>query len=109
MLRTLPPGAFWPPPQVDSAIVRYRRNEQKSRQIAADMDLFSAVIGLFIGHRRKMLRACAKQAPPQLGGKEIWPAIFEQLAIDPTRRPEEIPPEQYVEMATLLGDLRDHT
>jgi len=108
MLRTLPPGAFWPPPQVDSAIVRYRRSEQKSRQIA-DMDLFSAVINLFIGHRRKMLRACAKQAPPQLGGKEIWPAIFEQLGIDPTRRPEEIPPEQYVEMATLLGDLRDHT
>lgn len=108
MLRTLPPGAFWPPPQVDSAIVRYRRNEQKSRQIA-NMDLFSAVIGLFIGHRRKMLRACAKQAPPQLGGKEIWPAIFERLIIDPTRRPEEIPPEQYVEMATLLGDLRDHT
>ena len=108
MLRTLPPGAFWPPPQVDSAIVRYRRSEQKSRQIV-DMDLLSAVINLFIGHRRKMLRACAKQASPQLGGKEIWPAIFEQLGIDPTRRPEEIPPEQYVEMATLLGHLRDHT
>ena len=98
MLRTLPPGAFWPPPQVDSAVVRYRRDGHKSLRIA-DMDLFGSVVGLFIGHRRKMLRACAKQAPPQLGGRDLWPRIFEQLAIDPTRRPEEIPPQQYVDLA----------
>jgi len=107
LLRTLPPGAFWPPPQVDSAIVRYRRDERKSLRIA-DMDLFGSVVAMFIGHRRKMLRACAKQAPPELGGPAVWPGIFEQLAIDATHRPEEIPPEQYVEMATLLGNLRDH-
>ena len=105
MLRTLPPGAFWPPPQVDSAIVRYRRDSQKSERIA-NMDLFGAVVGLFIGHRRKMLRACVKQAPPELGGREVWPEIFERLAIDPTRRPEEISPDQYVDMATLCGTLR---
>ncbi|MEN6426457.1 MAG: 16S rRNA (adenine(1518)-N(6)/adenine(1519)-N(6))-dimethyltransferase RsmA [Phycisphaerales bacterium] len=102
MLRTLPPGAFWPPPQVDSAIVRYRRDEQKSRRIA-DIDLFSVVIALFLGHRRKMLRACAKQAPPELGSRDIWPKIFEQLAIDPTRRPEELHPDQYV---TLTNSCR---
>ncbi len=107
MLRTLPPGAFWPPPQVDSAIVRFRHDAQKSLQVA-DMGLFSEVTAMFMGHRRKMLRACAKQAPAELGGRNVWSAIFERLAIDPTCRPEEITPEQYVEMATLCAHLRNN-
>jgi len=104
MLRTLPPSAFWPPPQVDSAIVRYVRNREKSLQIL-DMGIFGAVVGLFIGHRRKMLRACAKKAPPNLGGRDTWRKIFEQLGIDPTARPEGISPEQYVRMANLCRQL----
>ena len=71
LLRTLPPGAFWPPPQVDSAIVRYVRDPNKSQSIP-DMDLFGAVISLFMGHRRKMLRACTKHAPPELSDRDTW-------------------------------------
>jgi 16S rRNA (adenine1518-N6/adenine1519-N6)-dimethyltransferase len=98
MLRTLPPSAFWPPPQVDSAVVRYTRDEHKCTQIP-NMEVFGAVIGLFIGHRRKMLRACAKQAPPELGGPDIWPKIFERSSIDPTKRPEGLLPGQYVSLS----------
>lgn len=104
MLRTLPPSAFWPPPQVDSAVVRYVRNPVKCRNIA-DMAFFGAVVSLFIGHRRKMLRACAKGAPPELGGRDPWPQIFEQCAIDPTRRPEELSPDQYVALANTCHHL----
>jgi len=98
MVRTLPPSAFWPPPQVDSAIVRYVRDRDKSLQIL-DIGLFGEVVSLFIGHRRKMLRACAKAAPPELGGRDPWPGIFEQCSIDSTRRPEELSPDQYVALA----------
>jgi 16S rRNA (adenine1518-N6/adenine1519-N6)-dimethyltransferase len=105
MLRTLPPSAFWPPPQVDSAIVRYVRDSDKSRGIH-DMGLFGAVIGLFLGHRRKMLRACVKAAPPDLGNRDLWAEIFEQSAIDPTRRPEELSPDQYVTLANCCRRLQ---
>ena len=71
MTRRLKPSVFWPPPAVDSAMVRYVRDRDKSRRIL-DMDLFGTVIGLFIGHRRKMLRACIKEAPPELGGRDLW-------------------------------------
>lgn len=104
MLRMLPPSAFWPPPQVDSAIVRYVRNREKSLQIM-DMGLFGSVVALFISHRRKMLRACAKQAPPNLGGRDTWLRIFEQLGIDPTARPEGVSPGQYVNMANLCRNI----
>lgn len=98
LLRRLRPSVFWPPPGVDSAIVRYLRNADKSDRIL-DMNVFGGVVSLFIGHRRKMLRACVKQAPPELGGLDLWPKILEQNSIDPTRRPEELSPEQYVGMA----------
>jgi 16S rRNA (adenine1518-N6/adenine1519-N6)-dimethyltransferase len=98
LTRRLKPSVFWPPPGVDSAMVRYLRDPDKSRRIM-DMDLFTGVVGLFIGHRRKMLRACVKQTPPELGGRDLWLKIFEQHSIDPTRRPEELPPQQYVDLA----------
>jgi 16S rRNA (adenine1518-N6/adenine1519-N6)-dimethyltransferase len=139
-IRRLKPSVFWPPPAVESAMVRYVRDRDRSRRIQ-DMDLFGAVIGLFIGHRRKMLRACIKEAPPELcgracrghplgelgagsardsgagrvskrdtsrlgsprprheDGRDLWPKIFELHAIDPTRRPEELSPQQYVDLA----------
>ncbi len=103
-LRVLKPSVFWPPPNVDSAIVRYVRDERRSRRIR-DMDLFSRVVGLLIGHRRKMLRACAKQAPADLGGRDLWPEVFARSALDPTRRPEELAPDQYVTLATVCAEL----
>ncbi len=105
MIRRLKPSVFWPPPAVDSALVRYIRDRDKSARIL-DMDLFGAVIGLFIGHRRKMLRACIKEAPSELGGRDVWLKIFEQHSIDPTLRPEELSPQQYVELANSCYQLR---
>ncbi len=106
MLRVLKPSVFWPPPGVDSAMVRYARDNDRSRRIL-DIGLFGHVVSLFMGHRRKMLRACLKQAPPELGGRDLWPKIFELNAIDPTRRPEELAPEHYVDLANSCHQLRD--
>lgn len=66
-VRTLPASAFRPPPQVESAVVRYVRDLAKSRNIV-DMGLLGAVVSLFMGHRRKMLRACAR------GPRRNWAA-----------------------------------
>lgn len=102
VLRILKPGVFWPPPAVDSAIVRFVRNDDK-RGAIDDIALFGDVVGLFMGHRRKMLRACAKHAPVHLGDHDLWMQLFEQCGIDPTARPEELSPGQYVELANRCG------
>jgi len=103
-IRRLKPSVFWPPPAVDSAMVGYVRDRDRSHRIL-DMDLFGAVISLFIGHRRKMLRACIKETPPKLGRRDLWLRILEQHSIDPTRRPEELSPEQYVDLANSCHQL----
>jgi 16S rRNA (adenine1518-N6/adenine1519-N6)-dimethyltransferase len=103
ILRSLKPNVFWPAPRVDSALVRFVRDEAKSRQIK-DMGLLSDVVSLFMGHRRKMLRACIKSIPPELGGPDVWLRILEQHSIDPTLRPGELSPAHYVSLANACGE-----
>jgi 16S rRNA (adenine1518-N6/adenine1519-N6)-dimethyltransferase len=101
ILRVLKPSVFWPPPSVDSALVRFVHDNHKSRQIE-DMAILSDVVALFMGHRRKMLRACLKSVPPHLGDHDLWMGLFERLAIDPTLRPGDLTPAQYVALANAL-------
>jgi 16S rRNA (adenine1518-N6/adenine1519-N6)-dimethyltransferase len=98
--RILKPTVFWPQPQVESAMVSFVREEEKVSRIKS-MELFGEVINLFMGHRRKMLKACTKFASGELVKVDNWPEVFEQCSIDPTQRPEKLPPEDYIAIANL--------
>lgn len=100
LIRTLKPSVFWPQPQVDSAIISFERDPEKAARIA-DVDLFNQCINLFIGHRRKMLKACTKLATGKLEQIQDWQSIFEKAGIDGELRAEEISPEQYVTLSNL--------
>lgn len=95
IIRVLKPAVFWPKPQVDSAMVRFVRQNEKVSRIQ-DMKLFSRTVSLFMGHRRKMLKACARLAYPKTGHVANWPAIFERCSIDPTQRPQQLSAEDYI-------------
>jgi 16S rRNA (adenine1518-N6/adenine1519-N6)-dimethyltransferase len=98
IVRVLKPSVFWPPPGVDSAIVRIVRDPPRAARIES-MQHLCDVVSLFMGHRRKMLRACIKHAPEGMGSGDHWTAVFESSGIDSSRRPEELSPGQYVDMA----------
>ena len=99
-IRTLKPTVFWPQPQVNSAMVSFVRSEEKVRRIK-NMKLFSEVVGLFMGHRRKMLKTCSKLAPGKPAKINNWPEIFEQCSIDSTHRPEQLSTKDYIAIANL--------
>jgi 16S rRNA (adenine1518-N6/adenine1519-N6)-dimethyltransferase len=103
IFRKLPPSVFWPRPQVDSAMVSYTRDAQKIAQIH-DMKLFQDVITLFMGHRRKMLKACVKFAAGNLGKIHGWPEIFAEACVDPHRRPEELSAGDYINITNLCRE-----
>jgi len=96
--RILKPTVFWPHPQVDSAMVSFVRNRAKSDRIA-NMTLFSQTVHLFMGHRRKTLRACSRLARGKLAEIANWPEIFEKCCINPTQRPEQLCAEDYIAIA----------
>ncbi len=99
--RVLRPTVFWPQPQVDSAMVSFVRKKEKVSRIK-NMEVFSEVVNLFMRHRRKMLKACAKLAQGELTKIHSWPKIFEQCCIDSHQRPEELSAEDYIAIANLL-------
>ena len=102
-IRTLKPAVFWPPPKVDSAMVGFVRNKAKSDRIA-NMELFSKIVHLFMGHRRKTLLSCSKLARDRLEKNANWPEIFGQCCINPKQRPETLSPEDYIKIANYTGN-----
>ncbi len=100
LIRKLPPTVFWPRPQVDSAMIRFDRDNKKCNSIQ-NIKIFKKVVAMFMTHRRKMMRACTKFANEELADINNWNDIFDQAKIKPENRPENISPEKYVEIANL--------
>ena len=105
VLRKLSPKVFWPPPQVDSAMVRFDRDPKKVAGIH-NIEMFKEVVNLFMGHRRKMMRACVKYAEGKLANVHNWEDIFTRAFIEPHHRPEELSAVDYVSIANLCNEMR---
>jgi 16S rRNA (adenine1518-N6/adenine1519-N6)-dimethyltransferase len=97
------PTVFWPAPQVDSAMVGFVRSQDKAGRIE-DMELFGRVVSFFMGHRRKMLKACTKLADDRLAAVHDWQSVFERAGIQPTNRPEQLRPEEYIALANACRE-----
>ncbi|MDE2328112.1 MAG: 16S rRNA (adenine(1518)-N(6)/adenine(1519)-N(6))-dimethyltransferase, partial [Rhodospirillales bacterium] len=91
---TLPPGAFSPPPKVDSAVVRLVPHEDQLQP--ALLAKVGRVTAAAFGQRRKMLRGSLKA----LGGA----TLAEAAGIDPSRRAETLTPAEFLSLARLLPD-----
>lgn len=100
MLRVLKPTVFWPRPRVDSAMLSFVRRKAKAGRIK-NMELFNNIVRLFMQHRRKMLKSCTKFARGKPAEINNWPEIFEQCSIDPTQRPDQLSPEDYIALTNL--------
>jgi 16S rRNA (adenine1518-N6/adenine1519-N6)-dimethyltransferase len=86
----VPPGAFTPPPKVDSAVVRMRPLPD-SRLRARDEALFARIVAAAFEQRRKTLRNAARALVPA--------GAFEAAGIDPQRRGETLGVEAFVRLA----------
>jgi len=90
----VPPGAFDPPPKVDSAIVRMIPRKLGAGETALDEALFGRLVTAAFSQRRKMLRNTLKD----FGGE----ALLEAQGIAPTARAETLSVEAYVRLSNAL-------
>ena len=96
---TLPPGAFKPPPKVDSAVAVMKPLPEG--ETFADLKALEAVAGAAFGQRRKMLRAALKPFAKKRGLKAVdW---LESCDIDPTARAETLDQAAFRRMAASLA------
>lgn len=84
------PGAFRPPPKVDSAVVRLvpRPPEEVPYREAGR---FATIVAHAFGQRRKTLRNALKGV--------VEPCVFERLGIDPGRRGETLTVAEFAALA----------
>jgi 16S rRNA (adenine1518-N6/adenine1519-N6)-dimethyltransferase len=86
----VPPGAFTPPPKVDSAVVRMRPLPE-NRPLARDETLFEAIVAAAFSQRRKTLRNAARAQVPE--------AAYGRAGIDPGRRGETLSVAEFIALA----------
>ncbi len=91
----VPPGAFRPPPAVDSAVLRL--TPRASPLIGPDEeDGFRRFVQAVFAQRRKQLKSLLRALWATDSAATI--ARLESLGIPPTERPEQLPPERFVDL-----------
>ena len=78
----VPPGVFFPPPKVMSAVIRLKRNHRK--QLSCDESLFLKVVKQGFQNRRKTLRNSLKplNLPAIVSAGPIFDKRAEQLSVE---------------------------
>jgi 16S rRNA (adenine1518-N6/adenine1519-N6)-dimethyltransferase len=90
----VPPEAFQPPPEVDSAVVRLRPLDA-ARRVPVDEALFARVVTQAFAQRRKTLRNTLKGL--------VTAAELAALGIDPGRRAQELSVAEFARLAAALA------
>ena len=93
-LFVIPPGAFRPPPQVDSAFVRLVPLRE-ARPAIAEEALFARVVAAAFGQRRKTLRNALAAVTDD--------ARLRDAGIDPSARGETLAVADFVRLANMLA------
>ena len=100
-LFTVGPGAFNPPPKVQSAVIRLTRNSRT--ELGCDEKLFRTVVKTAFGQRRKTLRNSLKpvvQSLRQAQGPEGLVSLSNQEVFD--LRPERLSVEDFIALTNLI-------
>ena len=86
----VPPGAFTPPPKVDSAVVRMAPLPA-SRPVARDEARFAAIVAAAFSQRRKTLRNAVRAL--------VDDEAFARAGIDPGRRGETLSVKEFLSIS----------
>lgn len=91
-LFTVPPQVFYPPPKVQSAVIRLQRNDASS--LACDEVLFKRVVKAGFGKRRKTLRNALKDLNLEFDTSR---PVFDQRA-------EQLSVSDFIELTNYISD-----
>lgn len=94
-LFTVGSGAFAPPPKVQSAVIRLKRNDRES--LGVDADLFKKVVKTSFNQRRKTLRNSLKPLVIARFGENVPEGFLSDPVFD--LRPERLSVEDFVALA----------
>jgi 16S rRNA (adenine1518-N6/adenine1519-N6)-dimethyltransferase len=102
LVRRVPPAAFWPRPEVDSAIVLVRPDPARRAHVGDVQRLRNFLRDLYV-HRRKNLRGALASLPSGRRDKTEVDARLAELGIPGTTRAEDLDLEQHLRLCQVFG------
>jgi 16S rRNA (adenine1518-N6/adenine1519-N6)-dimethyltransferase len=97
----VPPGAFTPPPQVESAVIRVTPRPDPVVP-ADDEDRFRSFVQAAFGLRRKQMRRVVRTVSGL--SVEAADAVLVAAGVDPEARPETLSPEAFARVVQAVRD-----
>ena len=97
----LPPEAFWPRPKVTSRMLRIDFDIEAAKKIA-DMGVLRESLDLAFSQRRKQIGSIRRRRDAGFDAA-VLDAALAAAGIDPTARPEQVPPGQWLKLANILS------
>jgi 16S rRNA (adenine1518-N6/adenine1519-N6)-dimethyltransferase len=92
-------GCFMPPPNVDSAVIRFNLLKEAPVKVKSEKNFFKLIKGAFI-HRRKTL---VNSVSSETGiGKDKIVAALSSLNLSPTVRAEALSLEDFANLSNIL-------
>jgi 16S rRNA (adenine1518-N6/adenine1519-N6)-dimethyltransferase len=99
--KLVPPGAFWPQPNVTSQMLRID-SADPGPDVLDDAEQLGKVLQLTFTQRRKRIAAAARRKDSPVSA-DVFAAALERSKIDPNARPEVLAPEDFAALARALG------
>lgn len=99
----VPPGAFYPRPEVDSAVLQLDVLPERKVRVR-DESLFFAVVRAAFGQRRKVLRNALAGVRPEVSPVQVE-AACRVAGIDPRRRGETLSLDAFAALADVLFEM----
>ena len=103
IVRKIPPGAFWPPPKVHSALVVVTPDPERMRQIV-DVPFFQAMLAGIFSHRRQTLGNALKHFLGD-GLKAEFKREYAAEGFDLLKRPENLTVKEMLRLKSVTARL----
>lgn len=102
LVTPVPAGSFYPPPEVESAVVKLTRRNQPAVQVRKPKKFFAVVKAAFGQRRKTLLNALSSGT---LGKTKVeLEEILNKIDIDPGRRGETLSLQEFAAIAEELTD-----
>lgn len=101
LLARVPRTAFFPPPEVDSALIKL--DFLARPRVEAEEELFSRVVRAAFNLRRKTIKQALIRSPFLRLPEEVALAVLKEAQLDPRRRGESLSLEEFDLLARAIG------
>lgn len=100
-IHTVKPSSFYPPPGVDSSLIRLDALEKPEVEVEDEELFFKIMRGAFNQRRKAIINSLSRKEVLNIP-KEDLSAVLNKIGIDPNARPESLTPADFAKISNAI-------